>query len=49
LNIIGEVPEEYITVIESATINKNKIKQDIKNGVDINFATLEQKNRIEII
>lgn len=44
------LPKEYFKekVVTTVTIDKNKIKEDIKTGLDVPGATLTQNKRLEI-
>ena len=45
----NEVDAKYLTIIpQSFKVNKNKIKEDLKAGIVLPFAKLEQFERIEI-
>ena len=46
VNIVGEVPEEY-SVIKRQD-DKTKIKQALQDGKELSFATLEEKQNIQI-
>lgn len=48
LVITGEVSEDYKEYKEVATIDKNKIKEDIKAGKQIDFANIEVEDILSI-
>ena len=44
-----KVPAKYLTYIPATTtINKNALKEDLKNGVELPYAHLEQGQRLKI-
>lgn len=47
VNDIDDIPIEYL-VTQKPTINKKKISEDIKAGVDLHFAHLEQSKSLRI-
>ena len=43
------VPAKYLTYIPATTtVNKNVLKEDLKNGVVVPYAHLEQKERLQL-
>ena len=50
VNIIDEekIPEEFFQIKESKLLNKDKIKESLKNGEDIPGCELIQEKRISI-
>ena len=44
-----KVPAKYLTYIPATTtVNKNALKEDLKNGVNVDYAHLEQGRRLEL-
>lgn len=44
-----KVPAKYLTYIPATTtVNKNALKDDLKNGVNVDYAHLEQERRLEL-
>ena len=43
------VPAKYLTYIPATTtVNKNALKEDLKNGIELPFAHLEQGRRLDL-
>jgi aromatic ring-opening dioxygenase LigB subunit len=48
VDTLKTIPEEYLRTKTITEINKQKIKDEIKNGVLLDFAKLVQETRVEI-
>ena len=45
----SQVDARYLTIIPQTTkVNKNAIKDDLKNGIELPYAHLEQKERLQL-